>query len=831
MFYVEILFDQKSELIIIFILLNYIKSLKMKNIDFKKLILPHLIALSALFIVLSVFFAPVYSGKTLVQNDIIQHSGASKAIQDYREEHGEEPLWTNSLFGGMPAFMVSTRHTGEIFTKTIHSIKQVLPKHINLLFVGGVSFYILMIVCGFTPTIAFSASLSFIFSAYTLVTLEAGHNSKIETLAFGPLVLAGLYLVFNKSYLKGGILSLIGTTMFLNSGHYQIMFYLFIGVAITSLYFIIKLIKEKDFLSIGKMFGVFVLVLLFSLGNNFSRLFTSLDYVQNHSTRGKKELVDNKKGTTESSAMDYDYAFSWSYGILESATLVIPYYYGGSSREDLGKNSETYKALKQNNVPASQAKNFVANLPTYWGNQPFTSGPTYFGALIFLFFILAFILWDSKLKWYLLGAIVFTWFLSLGKNFSTLNYLLFDNLPGMNKFRAVAMASSVTQIFVVIVAMMGIYQVYKNENLDNTQLIKGIGISLGSIVLLMIIGISQDFSGAVDAQLASQPGWILDAIREDRKGLLLSDSFRTIVFIILGAIAIFLKKTNKFSPQQFTIIIAALILFDLWGVSKRYINEDNFSKSIKEEAFKITPADEVILQDKDNFRVFNVSTNTFNENNTSYLHQSVGGYRPAKMQRYQDIIERHLSKNNMKVVDMLNTRYVIRGKQAKDVVRNPNALGNAWFVKNIKSVNNPNEEIDALKDFTPKNEAIIDISKFKPSKESYNGDGTVKLIDWDLNYLKYEYDASDDAFMVFSENYYSNGWISTIDGEEKDHVRVNYILRGMEVPQGKHVIEFKFRPENYYTNNKIATASSVFSFIIIGVALFFGFKNKENENE
>ena len=798
----------------------------MKKIDFKNIILPHIIALTVLFSILSVFFAPVYSGKTLVQNDIIQHTGAAKAINDFRDKHGEEPLWTNSLFGGMPAFMVSTRHTGEIFTSLIHTFRRALPEHINLLFIGGISFYILMIVAGFTPTISLTASISFIFSAYTLVSLEAGHNGKIETLAYSPLVLAGIYLVLKKDFIKGFIISLIGTTMFINSGHYQIMYYLFLGVGISSVYFIVKYIQDKDLISIGKIMGVFAIVILIAIGNNYSKLFTSLDYIQNHSTRGKKELKDNKEGATDEAAMDYDYAFAWSYGILESATLVIPYYYGGSSREDLGTKSATYEALKSNNVPSSQAKNFVANLPTYWGEQPFTSGPTYFGAVIILFFILAFVLWNSKLKWYLLGAIIFTWFLSLGKNLSSFNYFLFDNLPGMNKFRAVAMATSVTQLFVVIVAMTGIYLVYKNDEIDIKKVFKGIGISIGGVILLVLIGISQDFSGVVDAQLANQPGWILDAIREDRKNLLLSDAFRTLIFMALASIVIFLKFNKKITSSQFSIAILVFILIDLWGVSKRYINEDNFSKNTKESAFKITPADELILQDKDNFRVFNVSTNTFNENNTSYLHQSVGGYRPAKMQRYQDIIERHLSKNNMKVVDMLNTRYIIRGSQAKDVVKNPNALGNAWFIQNINSVNTPNEEIDALNKFNPKDEAIVDLSRFNISNQNFNGKGNIKLVDWDLNYLKYEYDASDDAFVVFSENYYDNGWVSTVDGNEKEHIRVNYILRGMEVPKGKHSIEFKFEPQNYYTNNKIASISSIISFLLIGFVAFIGLRKK-----
>ena len=825
----------------------------MKNFDFKKDLLPHIIALAALFIILSAFFAPVYSGKTLRQSDIVQHKGASKAIVDYREKNGEEPLWTNSLFGGMPAFMVSTNHTGEFFTKVFKNIRNTLPQHINLLFFGGVCFYIFMIIAGFTPTIAFSASISFLFSAYTLVTLEAGHNSKIETLSFIPLVLAGIYLVFNKRYLMGAVILVIATSMLVNSGHYQIMFYAFLAVAIASLYYIVNIIKNKDFAGLGKIIGVFAIAILIAIGNNFSKLFTSLDYLQNHSTRGKKELVDNKKGSTKSSAMDYDYAFSWSYGVLESSTWVIPYYYGGASSEDVGKNSETYKVLKKNNVPAAQAKNFVSNLPTYWGDQPFTSGPTYFGAVIFLFFILSFFLWDNKLKWYILSSIVFIWFLSLGKNFSSLNYFLFDNLPGMNKFRAVMMASSIAHIFYILMAMIGVYQVFKKENLDNGLLMKGIGGSLGFIILLILIGLSQDFSGAVDAQLANQPGWILDAIREDRKGMLLSDSFRTIIFIVLGAVAVFLKKSNKMNPQQFSIAITLLILVDLWGVSKRYINEDNFSKSIKAEAFKTSKADEFILRDNSNYRVFNIASNTFNENNTSYVHQSIGGYRPTKMQRYQDIIERRLQGEKqmligalkqtqnidalsqqifpkMTVTNMLNGKYLIYNPNAQPLVNN-SALGNAWFVKNIKKVNSPNEEIDALNTINPKETAVIDVSNFDVSKENFTGSGTIKLIDWDLNYLKYEYNSTDDAFIVFSENYYNNGWIVTLDGNEIDHVRVNYILRGLEAKKGKHTLEFKYKPDNYYTNNRIASISSVLSFILIGAGLFIGFKNRKEDDE
>ena len=817
--------------------------------DFKKDILPHIIAVGFIFVLFSIFFSPIYSGKQLVQGDIINSRGATQAITEHYEKYGERTLWTNSLFGGMPTFMVGTHHYGQLINNGFQKIMGILPHPINTFCLGAISFYILLLSMGASIPIAVLGAVGFSFSSYELITIEAGHNSKVYTTFLLPLLIAGVFMVYKEKYIKGVALSALSAALLIAGGHYQIIYYCTFGLVAISIYYIITDFKAGKTPVLAKKIGFIIIAAIIGIGANAGKLLCDFEYIPN-STRGKKELTDNKAGSKADAAMDYDYAFSWSQGILETSTILIPYYYGGSSNQKLDKKSSIYQAVKQNTRDNAQAKSISENAPLYWGNQPFTSGPVYFGAVFCFLFVLALYSWDSKLKYILIGNVVFLTMIAWGGNFKMLNYFLFDYFPGMNKFRAVAMALSVAQLFFTIIAAMGVHHFIESveESKKQKLLFKSAGITLGITALLIIIGVSQNFIGSVDQQLSKWPAWLVDALHEDRKALLISDGIRSIILIAIGTIILYLIHLKKLTYQMGTGALIVICLFDLWSVNKRYVYEDKFKKKAIESNFSASAASEFILKDKDYNRVFNISSNTFNENITSYYHNSVGGYRPAKMQRYQDLIERRLNPEKgilvnalkqtqneaafnaqlfpkLSTLNMLNTKYIIYNPNAKPLINN-SALGNAWFVNTVNSVTNANEEMDFIsqKDFDPSKTAVVNKEQFDVSKESFSGTGNIKLTEYRADLLTYEVDASDNSFIVFSDVFYPNGWNVTIDDKPAEFVRANYILRGLEVPKGKHTISCSFKPSVYATGNTISLIASVALLLLIGFGIFMEMK-------
>ena len=800
------------------------------SFDFKRDLLPHLLAVVVFFVITAAYFSPVlFEGKGLAQNDILQFKGGSKEIQDYRDNEDKQVLWTNSMFSGMPAYLISVTFPGNLFQSATKVLSLGLPHLVSNIFLTLVCAYILFVVMGMSTWLSIIGAIALAFTSYNIIILEAGHNTKSYAIAYAPLVLAGVIYTFRRNFWIGFALFTVALTLQLLANHMQITYYLMLMIVLYGIVEMVFAVKNNALAGFFKRVGILMVGALLAVGVNFGPLYTTLQYGK-YSIRGKSELtpLDSEKG--QGSGLDRDYAFNWSYGVSETITLLIPDYFGGSSTSELSEKSNTYQALQRMGVPPGQAKDIIKRMPTYWGDQPFTSGPVYVGAIICMLFVLGLFIADKKIRYWLLAATILSAMLAWGKNFETFNYLMFDYFPGYNKFRAVAMALVIAQIAMPILAVFALYRLLYTSTAPAPVLTKkllwAVGITGGICVLAILLGGTASFSSSSDQYLAQQ-GFPIDAIQDDRASMLRTDAIRSLVFILLAGAVLYFYLRKSINATTAVLGVGLLILVDLWAVDKRYLDGDDFTKNAVQNHFQPTPADQMILQDKDlNYRVYNVQ-NPFNDARTSYFHKSIGGYHGAKMRRYQDLIERQLSKNNMKVLNMLNARYAITGQQDVPVQRIPGALGNAWFVEQVVPVNSPDEEIAALDNFEPATQAVVDVSKFPVQEKQYAKAGSeIKLTSYDPDHLVYEANAAQEGLVVFSEIYYKDGWNAYIDGNPAEHIRANYVLRALKVPAGKHKIEFKFEPEAYKLSNTVALISSILVIAVIIGAVVYAVRRK-----
>ncbi|PVY39319.1 YfhO family protein [Pontibacter virosus] len=804
------------------------------SIDFKRDVLPHLIAVLIFLLLTAVYFAPVlFEGKAMAQHDILQFKGGAKEIQDYREATGEETLWTNSMFSGMPSYLINTRYSGDL-SGYIHSILTFnMPAMAGNIFITLLCAYILLVTLRLNTWVSIIGAIAIAFTSYNFIILEAGHNTKSLTIAYIPLVLAGMFYALRRNVWIGAAIFTLGLTLNLHFNHLQMTYYMLLMVLVWMVVELIYAVREGRIADLIKRGLILAVAAVLAVGVNFGRLYTVAEYSQ-HSIRGKSELSVANSGDKTSSGLDRDYAFSWSYGVGETITLLIPDFYGGSSNNTrLDKDSESYQALLGLGMPPVQAEQALEQgLPTYWGPQPMTSGPVYVGAIIVFLFVLGLFIVHKPTRIWLLGATILSIVLAWGKNFEVFNYFMFDYFPGYNKFRAVSSALIIAQITMPLLGILALYKLIRDrgqiKDLDNKLLISG-GITAGVCLLVWVFAGSASFIGTVDPQL-QQSYFPVDAIRADRESMMRSDALRSFVFIALSVGLLYFYLKGKLSATMAMAGIGLLILVDLWSVNKRYLNDGDFQKRIVENHFQPTKADQMILQDKDlHYRVLYLP-NPFNDARTSYFHKSVGGYHGAKLRRYQDVIDRHIVQNNLEVLRMLNTRYVITGDPQQPVQRVPGALGNAWFVSEVKTVNSPDEEIEALNGLDASTTAVVDVSKFKTAATNYNAEGsTIELTEYQPNALTYTVNAAQAGLAVFSEVYYEDGWQAYLNGQPVDHIRVNYILRAMEVPAGQHTIEFKFEPSSYTLGNTISLISSILLLVVIGGAIFYGMRRKPVE--
>jgi hypothetical protein len=795
----------------------------MKNISFKQ-VLPYLSAV-VIFVVISLaYFSPLLEGKKLKQSDITQFLGMSKEISDFRDKTGEEALWTNSMFSGMPAYQISVQYKGNVLRYVDQLMQLYLPQPAGMVFLYMIGFFILLLVLKVDKWLAIVGAIGFGFSSYLFIIFEAGHNSKAHAIGYMAPVLAGIILTYQKRYLAGGIMAAIALSLELLTNHLQITYYLMMIAGVFVITELISSIRAKQLPGFAKATGVLIIASIFAVATNITNLWATYEYGK-ETIRGKTELTTEKSNRT--SGLDKDYATGWSYGKMETMTFLIPNFYGGSSSGSLSEKSNTFKALKANNIDDNQAKKVIKALPLYWGTQPGVAGPVYIGAIIMFLFVFALFAVDNKYKWWLLAATILSILLAWGKNFMPFTNFFLHYVPGYNKFRAVSMTLVIAELCIPLLAVLGLQKVFSGE-IDKKKLIKylyySVGIAGGISLIFAVAGSAFfDFISPADEQYKSYfPDWLMAALREDRAALLSADAFRSLAFIVLAGAAIWTMINQKIKKPVFFTALILLILIDMWSVNRRYLNSDSFvRKSVAAVPFQPTTADQIIMKDLDpDFRVFNQTvSNPFADASTSYFHKSLGGYHGAKLRRYQELIDYQLSKGNMNVFNMLNTKYFIvpDEKGQPQVQINMQALGNAWFVNNAHMVNNADEELAELTNFVPTETAIYDKrfeNQVKGHIISKDMLSNITLTDYKPNHLTYKSETIKEQLAVFSEIYYDKGWNAYIDGKPAPYFRANYVLRAMIVPAGNHTIEFKFEPTVYKTGEKIAYASSILLVLI-----------------
>ncbi len=841
----------------------------MKFFNLKSLV-PSVSAI-AIFIALTfIYFAPMLKGKVIRQSDMVANQGMAKEINDFRDKYHSEPLWTNSMFGGMPAYLISIHSTGGTLIPEVRTLLTLgMGSPAMMLFSYMVGFFILLLVLQINPWLSIVGSIAFAFSSYTLIILDAGHITKAMSISYMPPVFAGVILVFRKKYLLGTSLLALFMALELQSSHIQITYYLMIFLVIYVAFEFIQYVKEKEYGTIGKSLLSFFIAAILAFGCNASNLLNTMDYVK-YTIRGKSELTNDASNKT--SGLDRDYVVQWSMGKAETMSLMIPGFKGRSSSILVRENPSALK-----NVESSMKEPIGNSIPQYWGEQPFTSA-CYAGAAVVFLFVLGLFIVEGRIKWVIVLATLLSIFLSWGKNFMPLTDLFLDYVPGYNKFRSVSMILVIAEFTIPLLAILAVDKILRTPDIFNKKiklaflakeismqnvLFISFALTGGLSLLYYLIPDLTSFAGASDdtvyQQIAQSNGAeiaqrFMDNIEEARKALFKADAIRSFFFILLAAFAVWLYLKSKVNKVMLIIILGVVVLIDLWSVDKNYLNDDNFvNKQEAKNPFPETAADKAILIDTDpDYRVLNLAVNTFNDASTSYYHKSVGGYHAAKMRRYQDLIEHHitgemqniigvLQKNptdsalrvafsHNGVLNMLNTRYIIYNPEAEPL-KNRYALGNAWFVNDIRMLKNADEEIKELGKINTATTALVD-ERFKDELSGYvnktDYSASIKLADYKPNHLSYESKTSSEQLAVFSEIYYEDGWNAYIDGQKKSYLRADYVLRAIRVPAGKHTIEFKFEPTKFYTRQKIAFASSLVLLGFLGWALFLTFKEGKN---
>ena len=762
------------------------------------------------------YFSPLLEGKRIDGHDVKTWIGMSKEISDYRENTGEEALWTNSLFSGMPAYQISVKYSANLIKYVDKVISLGFPRPANLLFLYLLGFYFLLVSLNVDYRIAAIGAFAYAFSSYFFIIIQAGHMTKAHAIAYLPMVVAAVIYTYRGKMFLGGILTSLAVALQIFTNHYQITYYLILVLLFIGFAQLYKDFNANNLQSFFKRTGILIMAALLAAGTSFTRLKTTLDYGK-ETTRGKSELTNNLDNKTK--GLDKDYATQWSYGVAESMTLLIPNFHGGSSMSSVLSidDSQTLDFLRKfRNKKLANALQYRAS--SYWGDQPIVSGPTYAGAIVIFLFFLGLFLIKSEYRVWLLLATIMSLMLAWGKNFMPLTEFFLDHFPGYNKFRAVSMILVIAEFTIPFLAFLGLNKfLTDNDKQSNLIMLKNAFYITGGITLVFALFPSMflDFLSDKDLSPISNgvktPNGFLDGLVADRSTLLSSDAWRSFMFITLSFGVLFLYIKEKLSKNYVILIIGTLLITDMWGINKRYLNEDHFARKSKVKTpYKPTQADNFILKDKDpNFRVFNQSVSTFNDASTSYFHKSIGGYHGAKLKRYQELIEFHISKGNMNVLNMLNTKYFIT--QDGRAQLNPGALGNAWFVENISTVKNADEEIAALGNFDPLKTIIVD-ERYDDNLiniNNLNSSSSIKLDSYKPNHLTYTSNNIDEGIAVFSEIYYKDGWNVYVNGIESNHFRANYVLRAMKIPAGNHIIEFKFEPSVFTNGERISLASSI----------------------
>ncbi len=807
--------------------------------------LPYVVALIIFLAMTLIYVYPVLEGQRLLQPDIVNWQGMANEINEYREQTGEEALWTNSMFGGMPAFQISVQWANNI-ANFFHNVFTLwLPRPADMIFLYFAGFFVFLLAIRLNPWIALAGAIAFAFSSYHFIILEAGHNSKAVAIAYMAPVLGTIMLTMRGKLITGGLLFAVFMGLQLFANHFQITYYLALIVVIYGAFELYRHISENQLVAFARKILILVAGLILAIGINIGNFWGTYAYTS-ETMRGGTELTIRDETVT--SGLSKEYITNWSYGIGETFTLLIPNAKGGATGS-LGTNETAMSRVD----PAFEG--IIARENHYWGDQPFTSGPVYVGAVVLFFFFLAFFYIKSPLKWALLAAIVLSIMLSWGKNFMVLTDFFIDYVPGYNKFRAVSMTLVIAELCIPALAFLGLAKFFKEPgdfNFKHKAFLTAAGLSAGISLLFFVAPrlffpfLSQMESQAYndlaarEPQMESQIRQVLFFLEEARIAIFRADALRSFFFASAAAVLTLLFAHKKISGKVFIIILILLLTLDMWPINRRYLNSDHFvQKRRVERPFPLRTADQYVLLDNDQVRVIDLTESTFNSSRTSFYHHSIGGYHGAKLQRYQDLIDFHLMEEigiiqdilresgspsevsgrlfTIPVLNMLNTRYIIYHPDDAPIF-NPNALGNAWFAHEVIAVETADEEVLALAEIDPSRHVVVhtDFMKYMPTMGvDTDPEGEIELARYRPNELTYNFRSTREELAVFSEIFYSDGWQAYINGQEAPHFRVNYLLRGMVIPEGEHTISFVFKPRAYHSGKQIALASSILLVVLI----------------
>jgi Bacterial membrane protein YfhO. len=817
----------------------------MVKLNFKENILPNILIIALFLLAATIYCFPVLEGKDINAGDSINGMSAVQESVNFTKETGDYSCWTGAMFSGMPNYQIGGYKyiTSKILQPAYRFFHWGHRNSIFIIFFYLVAFYILMRSFKVDKWMSIAGSFAVALSTYFLIIIGAAHGGKCTSITWLTLVIVGMILIFRKQYGWGAFI----TMFFLTIGftpHPQMSYYMCMFMGVLACAEIYIHIKEKRYKDLVIALLVFVGSFAVGMGTNTTNTLVNSEYVKETMRGGHSELQKNNDAKNKvNNGLDLDYATAWSYGIDESLTFLIPNYMGGSSNYNVGTKSQIYKDLISQGVPNSSAKSFCENVPTYWGKTAIYSRPVYMGAIICFLFILALLIVKGPYKWALLIATLFSVALSWGNNFMPLTKLFFEYFPMYNKFRAVSSILIVAEIAVPLLGFLGVKAI-ANKEVKKEKIIKSIYISAGitggiSLIVALLGGTLFSFVSPNDGQIISQiPDWLYSSIIGEREAMLKADAWRSVFFILAGAGVVWAYANEKLKSIWAAALLCFLIVTDLWVVNKRFFNDSNFAtKSEKGNVFRMQPYEKQILADKDpNFRVMNLSTNTFNDARTSYYLKSVGGYSAAKLRRYQDIIDVYLSKMDMNVLNMLNTKYFITQNNQGQIVPqlNKDAFGNGWFVNKLEVVDSPNAEIEALAKVNLKTTAVVDSQKFKEAANNFvpNTDttGYIKLTKYAPNKLEYESSSLSGGTAIFSEVYYPYGWKAYIDGNQVDIFRANYILRGINIPAGNHKIVMEFNPDSVRTGNTISLICIIIMFLtLIGSVGYYVVEKKKKK--
>ncbi len=814
----------------------------MKKIKFSDHILPHLIAGIVFLMVTVLFFNPVFfDNKAISQGDIEQWSGSSKELRDYRDQTGEEGLWAGSMFSGMPAYLVNISWSDGVVLGMKKVLAVFLPHPVSNIFLAFVCYYILLLSFRVRPWFAIAGALAFGLSSYMIIGLSAGHNARIGAIAFMPLVFAGIHLAFSGKRILGFGVTAAGLALHLRENHLQITYYLMLIVLVYGFVHLILAYREKQLAGFFKTIVILIPAVMIATGTFLGQFWAISEYTQ-YSIRGPSEIAT---ATTkqDASGLSKSYAFQYKYGIWEPMTLFIPNFYGGSSRtffmED--QNSASYKALVQSGD--NETINQLANRTSaYWGPQDFTIGAYYAGVIVCFLFMIGIVFAERKYVWWLVSLSVLSIMLSWGDSFSTFNYFMFDYFPGYNKFRSVNFALVIILFSMPLLGMLGLEELLKKGWSKDTQkkLIWPVSITLGLIFFFLMVGSFGSFLRPEDVEL---PAWFRNALQKDRVALLRSDAWRALWLILLFSAGIFALLKNYLKPIIIYPVFIVLVWVDLGFIDSRYFTKDNYKRK-RENTFAVaTAADQQILKDKSYYRVYNLQS-PFTEARTSYFHNSIGGYHGAKLRRYQDLYDSCISKDTRKLIEdfqkgspdfykysalnMLNAKYIVYGPEKENVILNPAANGPAWFVGQIVKVGSPAEELHQTGRVDSRQVVVVNSQQSTVDSQLLTVDSlsSIKLLERTPPYLKYESTSNSNGLAVFSEIYYPKGWHAFIDGNEVPIIRANYVLRALEVPAGKHTIEFIFEPKSFVVGNKITMVSGWLLLLVVLGCFGWSLKNE-----